>query len=328
MDLRPKLQKFNQQGLARIFVAIACFAVVALMGMYSLILGNASPWSGVLDVGKHNSAASSAPPSAPSSPGTSGCSGSPASGSAVPTGGGGTVVPTMSMAAPVGFTRAFSEDFNTPAPLGSFNAVYGSVFGEYDGSKSTNGFTKYDSNKVLYVQNGSLCYDLHSVNGQSYAAAPQPWKFKSFLYGQVGMSVRLDSSTGPGYKVAFLLWPATNQWSDEVDFPEIDPDFTVPVRAVSLNTTTANGSHTFSGTSNTGVYLTDNKYHTFLLDWEPGKMTASIDGKVVENFPAKSIPTQPMRLSLQAEGWIDHGSIPVSTADILEVPWVYINMYK
>jgi hypothetical protein len=238
------------------------------------------------------------------------------------------VVPTMPTAVPAGFTRVFSEDFNTPAPLGSFNAVYGGVFGEYDGSQSTNGFTKYDSTKVLYVQNGSLYYYLHSENGQSYAAAPQPWKFKSFLYGQVGMSVRLDYSTGPGYKIAFLLWPATNQWSNEVDFPEVDPDFTVPVRAVSLNTTAAKGSHTFSGASNTGVLLTDNNYHTFLLDWEPGKMTASIDGKVVENFPAKSIPTQPMRLSLQAEGWIHQGSIPASTTDILEVPWVYINTYK
>ena len=245
-----------------------------------------------------------------------------------PSGGSTTSAPSIPTAVPAGFSRAFTEDFNTPAALGSFASVYGSAFGEYDGSVSTNGFTKYDSNKVLYVQNGSLYYKLHSESNQSYAAAPQPWSGKSFLYGQVGMSVRLDSSNGKGYKIAFLLWPATNQWTNEVDFPEVDPDFTSPIRAVSLITTTSGGAHNFAGPLNTGYSLSDNKYHTFLLTWQPGTMTASIDGKVVETFPSNAIPTQPMRLSLQAEGWINQGSVPTSTTDILEVPWVYINTYN
>jgi hypothetical protein len=242
-----------------------------------------------------------------------------------PNSNGATAMPTT---VPSGFTRAFTEDFNSPAALGSFASVYGSTFGEYDGDTSTNGVTKYDSSKVLSVANGSLYYNLHSEGGQSYAAAPQPWNYQSFTYGQVGMSVRLDSSNGPGYKIAFLLWPATNQWTNEVDFPEVDPDFIQPIRSVSLNTTTANGSHTFSGPTDTGYYLSDNKYHTFLLDWEPGKMTASIDGKLVETFPASAIPSQAMRLSLQAEGWIGQGAVPTATTDVLEVPWVYINTYN
>ena len=240
---------------------------------------------------------------------------------------GSTTAPAIPTAVPSGFKRAFTEDFNTPAPLGSFDSVYGSEFGEYSGCCSTNGVTRYSSSKVLYVQNGSLYYNLHSERRRSYAAAPQPWDEKSFLYGQYGVSVRLDSSTGPGYKIAFLLWPATNQWTNEVDFPEVDPDFTDPVSASSLNTTTARGAHTVCGRLNTGTYLSDNKYHTFLLTWTPGSMTASIDGKVVETFPASCIPSQPMRLSLQAEGWINSGAVPSSTVDVLEVPWVYINTY-
>ena len=233
--------------------------------------------------------------------------------------------PAMPVTVPAGYTRAFTGDFDTPAPPGQFDAVYGSEFGEYTGCCSTNGFTQYDPGIVLSVQNGSLYYDLHSVNGQSYAAAPQPWDEKSFLYGQYGISLRLDSSTGPGYKIAFLLWPANGQWTNEVDFPEVDPDFTAPVRAVSLDTTTDSGAHVFSGTLDTGTYLTDGKYHVFLLTWTPASMTASIDGRVVESFPANAIPHQPMRLSLQAEGWINQGPVPATTADILEVRWVYIN---
>lgn len=235
--------------------------------------------------------------------------------------------PAMPTAVPSGFSRVFSEDFNTPAALGSFDSVYGSQFGEYTGCCSTNGFTQYSSAKVLSVSNGSMFYKLHSENGTSYAAAPQPWNENSFLYGQVGMSVKLDSTNGPGYKIAFLLWPATNQWTNEVDFPEVDPDFTAPIRAVSLNTTTANGSHTFCGPLDTGYHLTDGKYHTFLLTWTPGAMSASIDGQVVENFPASCIPSQAMRVSLQAEGWINQGAVPSGTVDNLEVPYVYINKY-
>ncbi|HSW79663.1 MAG TPA: glycoside hydrolase family 16 protein [Candidatus Saccharimonadales bacterium] len=236
-----------------------------------------------------------------------------------------TTAPPIPTAVPSGFTRAFTADFNTTAALGSFDSVYGSQFGEYSGCCSTNGITQYSSAKVLYAQNGSMFYKLHSEGSTSYAAAPQAWNYGSFTYGQVGMSVRLVSSNGPGYKIAFLLWPETNQWTNEVDFPEVDPDFTAPIRAVSLNTTTAGGSHTFCGPLDTGYHLNDNKYHTFLLTWAPGSMNASIDGKVVETFPSSCIPSQPMRLSLQAEGWIGQGSIPTSTTDVLEVPWVYIN---
>jgi hypothetical protein len=226
---------------------------------------------------------------------------------------------------PSGFTRAFTEDFDTPAPLGSFDAVYGSEFGEYTGCCSTNGVTLYDASKVLSVANGSLYYNLHSESGSSYAAAPQPGPYKGFTYGQYGMAIRLDSSTGRGYKIAFLLWPVTNAWTNEVDFPEVDPDFLAPIRAVSLDTTTSGGAHNFSGTLDTGYTLTDNKYHTFFLDWELGKMEAYIDGNLVQSFPANAIPTQAMRLSLQAEGWIGQGAVPAATVTVLEVPWVYIN---
>jgi hypothetical protein len=242
-----------------------------------------------------------------------------------------TTAPAIPATAPTGFTRAFTEDFNTPAALGSFDSVYGSQFGEYTGCCSTNKITQYSSSKVLYVQNGSLYYKLHSENSVSYAAAPQPWNEKSFLYGQVGMSVRLDSSNGPGYKIAFLLWPSTNKWSNEVDFPEVDPDFTAPVRAASLNySPNGTGENGFSSQDNlsTGVYLTDNKYHTFLLTWTPGKIVATIDGKTVATFTGNAVPAQAMRLSLQAEGWINQGSIPSSTTDVLEVPWVYINTHN
>ena len=236
--------------------------------------------------------------------------------------------PPIPTTVPTGFVRAFTEDFDTPAALGSFDSVYGTKFGEYTGCCSTNQTTVYDSSRVLTVSNGSLFYNLHSDSGVSYAAAPQPGPSLGFTYGQYGLAVRLVSSNGHGYKIAFLLWPTAGTWTNEVDFPEVNPDFSAPIRAVSLNTTTANGTHTFSGPLDTGYSFTDTKYHTFLLDWAPGKMEAYIDGALVESFPAQAIPSQAMRLSLQAEGWINSGPVPAATVDVIEVPWVYINTYQ
>jgi hypothetical protein len=54
-------------------------------------------------------------------------------------------------------------------------------------------------------------------------------------------------------------------------------------------------------------------------------MSAYVDGTLVESFPTNAIPTQPMRLSLQAEGWINSGPVPPATTTVLEVPWVYVN---
>lgn len=209
--------------------------------------------------------------------------------------------------------------------------MYGSEFGEYSGCCSTNKTTQYSAAKVLYAQNGSMFYKLHSEGGTSYAAAPQPWNSKSFTYGQWGTSVKLDSTNGKGYKIAFLLWPATNAWSNEVDFPEVDPDFTAPVRAASLNySPKGGGENGFSSQDNlnTGVYLNDGKYHTFLLTWTPGKMVATEDGKTVATFTGSAVPSQAMRISMQAEGWINQGAVPSGTTDVLEVPYVFINTYN
>jgi hypothetical protein len=303
-----------QRGL--IAGAAALLSVLLLVASYE-VSRVSDPTATIYPVPATQPAQPSAPAQQPAPPTPA----TPAPAQPVPPAG----APAMPVTVPAGYTRAFTGDFDTPASPGQFDSVYGSEFGEYTGCCSTNGFTQYNPGIVLFVQNGSLYYDLHSLNGQSYAAAPQPWDEESFLYGQYGISLRLDSSTGPGYKIAFLLWPANGQWTNEVDFPEVNPDFNAPVRAVSLDTTTDGGAHVFSGTLDTGTYLTDGKYHVFLLTWTPTSMIASIDGHVVESFPANAIPHQPMRLSLQAEGWINQGPVPATTTDILQVRWVYIN---
>lgn len=233
----------------------------------------------------------------------------------------------MPTAVPAGFTRVFSEDFNTPAAVGQFLNVYGSRFGTYEGGHDTSGYGVWSSSKVLSVANGNLHYNLHSESGQAYSSAAIPMSggnYASFTYGQVGMAVK-GSELGKGFKIAFLMWPSSNSWSNEVDFPEND-DMSGALKAVSLNYSPAgNGANGFSGTSNTGVSLADGNYHTFLLTWLPGSMTASIDGKVVQTFSGSAVPSQPMRVTLQAETDIGSGPVPTGSSASVDVPYVFIN---
>jgi hypothetical protein len=238
-------------------------------------------------------------------------------------------VPAIPTAVPAGYTRAFTEDFNTTAPLGTFIAKY-KDFGQY-GGLATNKSTVYSSDKVLSASHGSAFFNLHSEHGTSYAAALLPANKLDFQYGQIGVCVRLDSSVGRGYKMAFLLWPKTNQWTNEVDFPETNPDFSANPYAASLITTArSTGPHNFVGSTPDPfpINFNDHRYHTFLLDWTPTKISATVDGTYTHTYTGNAVPAQLMHFVMQTEGWIGKGPVPAHSRAVLEVPWVYINTYN
>lgn len=204
------------------------------------------------------------------------------------------IIPTV---IPAGYIRVFTEDFDTVATLGSFKTLYGSRFGTYDGATATNKTTLYDSTKVVSVHNSSVWWNMHTESGNSYAATlvplavgapPNSTQWFPITYGQVGVCVRLashvdDPVKGNGYKIAFLLWPITGLWTNEVDFPEVDPDFAADIRAASLSDPAQrSGTHNFSGNYTTGVKLTDSAYHVCLLDWpKPIAVTISSTTDIV-----------------------------------------------
>jgi len=246
-----------------------------------------------------------------------------------------TTAPAMPAAAPSGYSRIFTEDFNTPAPAGDFDNVYGSEFGEYNGGPAGDGSeATYEPNEVLSVANGSMYYDLHTdSSGTPVTAAPQPMNEQGFEYGQVGMAIRLDSESGPqNYKIAFLMWPTTGAWTNEVDFAETQPALGDDISVNSLLSNNAPNFDMTDGNQDAGVNLMDGKYHTFLVTWTPTALTVSIDGVTKATFPASSgaDPAQAMRVSLQATGWIPGGNAaidPSSTA-VVEVPYIYINQWN
>ena len=64
---------------------------------------------------------------------------------------------------------------------------------------------------------------VRTQDGQPQSAAVVPLvngQWGGQLYGRY--EVRFRSDEIPGYKLAFLLWPDTNNWAEgEIDFPEI-----------------------------------------------------------------------------------------------------------
>ncbi len=241
----------------------------------------------------------------------------------------------MPAAAPSGYSRIFTEDFNTAAPVGDFDSVYGSEFGEYNGGPAGDGSeATYEPNEVLSVANGSMYYDLHTdSSGTPVTAAPQPMNQQGFEYGQVGMAIRLDSESGPqNYKIAFLMWPTTGAWTNEVDFAETQPALGDDISVNSLLSNNAPNFDMTDGNQDTGVDLMDGKYHTFLVTWTPTSLTVSIDGVTKATFPASSgaDPAQEMRVSQQAEGWIPGGDAAISPSStaVVEVPYIYINQWN
>lgn len=131
-----------------------------------------------------------------------------------------------------GWTFAGGQDFLIDAPAGRVassrqqrvDGIYDDYLLAYgEGWPSTYGGT-YSFQRNVSVHNGYLEARARYLD-ESFAGAA--WIFRlpddrsiPFLYGAVEARVRVVGDA-PTYKIADLLWPASDRWSDgEIDFPE------------------------------------------------------------------------------------------------------------
>lgn len=205
------------------------------------------------------------------------------------------------------------QDFTAPAVRGQVGAVYGTDMRGYSGFTDTSHNGTYDPDQVLSVVDGNLVFDLRTINGKPSVACPIPFGYTGLTYGRYAIRFKA-TTTGPGYKVAFMLWPSSDSWNDgETDFPEGDLDGTiggyvhVPGNP-SQNALAQPTSATFTS------------WHTSVIEWTPAGTTFFLDG--VQIGTTTTSPSKPMRLTLQAETTLS-GSAPAAgvTAQVL-VDWV------
>ncbi|MEO5833981.1 MAG: glycoside hydrolase family 16 protein [Nakamurella sp.] len=232
-----------------------------------------------------------------------------------------TVVTTVDTKMPTGdlpgWKQVFTDDFTTDAAAGRFDDVYKNKFSSYHNFVDSFKAGTYNSD-ILSVKNGLLDMFLHTENGRPQVAAPAPivtapWQGQT--YGK--FSARFKSDALPGYKVAWLLWPDSNQWNEgEIDFPEGGLNskmwgFNHCVDNPAKNCSWADTQVSFTG------------WHTVSIEWTPTRVTFLLDGQVVGN-DTRNIPHTPMHWVLQTE---TSSPRPVTQNGHLQIDWVSVYTY-
>jgi hypothetical protein len=204
-----------------------------------------------------------------------------------------------------GWHQTIAQDFTTTAALGRFAARYPGWAG-YDGNRdSSRGFRPlatqglWNSATTSSVHGGVFDCDLHTEGTVPQVCALTPTRtgrwWEGRRYGRY--SVRFRADAAPGYKIAWLLWPSSNRWSEgELDFPEAP-----------LNGAITGAAHRLgSDPAQTPLYVRTGvrmqRWHTATIAWSPGRVSYALDGKRVATTTSRSaVPTKPMRWALQAE---------------------------
>ena len=221
-----------------------------------------------------------------------------------------------------GWTQTDTQDFTTPAALGQVGAVYGADMRGYSGFQDTSKHGTYTPDSVLSVSNGVLDYYLHTADGAPRVAAPIPFGYAGKTYGRY--SVRFRSDNLPGYKIAFLRWPKSDNWNEgEIDWPEGNLAYSMQPHSAQKGSIYAGGMH-FDPLTSPATSSTDaSSWHVATTEWTPGIVKFYWDGVFVSQttIPA-GVPTTAFRWTLQAETQTGSSTLPPATsAGHLQVDW-------
>ena len=216
-----------------------------------------------------------------------------------------------------------SQDFTTNAARGQFSKVYGSAWAGYSGFGDTTNKGLYAPDNVLSVSNGNLNYFLHTSKGRPQVAAPMPDGYKPQTYGRYAIRFRSDAIAG--YKLAFLLWPTSNNWNDgEIDWPDGDIGSKVYPASAIIGTfaNSKTGSPTFEKPAHLSAPTMGTGWHDAVIEWTKGHVRWYWDGKFVgQTTDSAGVPTKPMRWTLQAETDTDGTPVPASSQGNVQVAW-------
>lgn len=216
--------------------------------------------------------------------------------------------------------QVFAEDFLTPAHTGRVLSTYPRM-GAYESGKDTSGYGEYAPDLVLSVHDSVLDYHVGTLDGQALVASVLPDNYAPHQYARV--SVRYRASSIRGYKFVGLLWPESNQWSDgEIDWPEGDLDGRARPASQVVGAYDSSGNHIFAPPVQYFAATDQTAWHIATTEWTRGVVRFYWDGVLLATV-TQGVPTKPMRVTLQAETWLDQGAPPAGDGHI-EVDWVVI----
>jgi len=240
---------------------------------------------------------------------------SPSAPAPAPAAASGSAVPTGDLP---GWSLVLAEDFTRDAPLGQFDEVYPGWAG-YDGANDTSGNGTYNSDTTTSVRGGILDKYLHTAAGSAQVAALTPAVDGRRLQGQLNgrYSVHFRADNVPGYKMAWLLWSSSDDWSQgEIDFPEARLGDSIKGYAHEVDGDPSNNAWWVD----TGVSMTD--WHTATIEWTPDRITFLLDGQSWSTSDRSAIPTDPMRWVLQTETRLSGGGPDAAASGHVQIDWV------
>jgi hypothetical protein len=225
-----------------------------------------------------------------------------------------------------GWRQVLAENFTGSVARGTFpQSSYGKRFFAYSGYRDTSQHGMYNPTKVMSVGNGVLDWYLHTEGGQSYVDSIIPrvpatgW---GQLYGRY--SIRFRSDVTPGYKLAFMLWPDSDNWAEgEVDFPEVGGltagSDIYANRYAAWRTNLTGDTAGFKTT----VPAAGNGWHTATIEWSPNRLSYILDGRTL-GTTTTGVPNRSMHWVLQAETALGAPAPAASVAGHLQVDWLTI----
>jgi beta-glucanase (GH16 family) len=224
-----------------------------------------------------------------------------------------------------GWRQIVAEGFDTDVPVGSFgSSAYSRGLSPYRDFADTFGHGWYTPDRVLSVRDGSLDWYLHTEAGVNRVGAivvTSPDSGWGQTYGR--FSVRFRSEQIPGYKLAFLLWPDSDDWSEgEIDFPEAHSLDASNAIVANLYQVGSSADRPGPSTSlDSGVPVADSGWHVATLDWLPTGITFTLDG-VDLGTKTEGIPSTAMHWVLQVETSQAGPSTTNPAAGHVQVDWV------
>lgn len=195
----------------------------------------------------------------------------------------------MPTVAPPGWHQVFADDFNG-------STLNTERWRRYGGQPGGDPGGWWDPSHVS-VANGTLV-----LSGYRDPADGGKWTTGGVssspglvqTYGKYLVRFRFDR--GEGIAHAILLWPADENWPPEVDFSE-DNGATRQVDYGTLH----HGANDSQVQQSVSVDLT--RWHTLGVEWTPGQLVYTLDGRIWSTVSSQYVPSVPMVLDIQTQAW-------------------------
>jgi hypothetical protein len=149
----------------------------------------------------------------------------------------------------------------------------------------------YDPAHTVWISGGEMHMRIFRGTSWIHSAAVVPKAADGVKYGKFIETFSV-SHADTGYKAAHLLWPTAGNQDYEVDFPEGN-----------LNGSICAYSHSVYRAKKAAFCPDANwtGWHTTEIQWAPGSVTFSLDGRVIGHSTGDRVPNEDMTWVIQNE---------------------------